>query len=93
MALVDALAEPRDREPAHDLGDPAVLDVGDEEPGRVRAEVDGSDAHGGQASSTASAAIGELLRTLAAIRVAAAPELGRHRSPSSHPPEPRRPAR
>ena len=47
VALVDALAEPRDREPAHDLRDTTVLDVGDEQTGRVRSQVDGSDAHGG----------------------------------------------
>ena len=51
VALVDALAEPGDREPAHDLRDTADLDVGHEETGRVRSQVDGSDAHGGQASS------------------------------------------
>ena len=43
-ARVDALAEPRDDAAAHDLLDPAVLDVGDEQPGRVRAEVDRGDA-------------------------------------------------
>ena len=45
-ALVDALAEARDREPANDLGDVAVVDVGDEQARRVGAEVDCSDAHG-----------------------------------------------
>ena len=43
-ARVDALAEPRDARPAHDLLDAAVLDVGDEQPRGVRAEVDRGDA-------------------------------------------------
>ena len=42
---VDRLAEPRDRLPTHDLLDLAVFDVGDEQASRVRAEVDGGDAH------------------------------------------------
>ena len=41
---VHAFAEPRDLEPAVDLAHVAVVDVGDEQPGRVRAEVDGRDA-------------------------------------------------
>ncbi len=43
-ALVDVLAEASDGEPACDLLQPAVLDVRDEEPGRVRPEVDRCDA-------------------------------------------------
>ena len=43
-ALVDALAEAGDREPADDLVERAVH-VGDEQPGRVRAEVDRRDPH------------------------------------------------
>src|SRR5581483_7860260 len=43
-ALVDALAEPRDAQPADDIVDPAVLDVGDEQARRVRADVYRADA-------------------------------------------------
>ena len=42
--LVDALPEPGDRQAADDLLEAPVLDVGDEQPGRVRAEVDRRDA-------------------------------------------------
>ena len=42
---VDALGEARDREPAIDLLDDAVLDVRDEQPGGVGAEIDDADAH------------------------------------------------
>jgi hypothetical protein len=50
-ALVDALAEPRDLQPADELLDPPVCDVGDEQARRVRAEVDGSHSrHGDDAS-------------------------------------------
>src|SRR5207237_3352814 len=49
-ALVDALAEPRDPRLAVELLHEPVCDVGDEEPGRVGAEVDGGDAHAAQAS-------------------------------------------
>ena len=44
-APVDRLAEPGDRLAAHDLVQQAVLDVGDEQAGGVRAEVDGGDSH------------------------------------------------
>ena len=44
-ARVDALAQPRDARLAMQLIDPAVGDVGDEQPRRVRAEVDGRDSH------------------------------------------------
>src|SRR5207253_6770494 len=44
-ARVDALAEARDPRPAQHLVHPAGLDVGDEEAGRVRAEIDRADAH------------------------------------------------
>ena len=43
-ALVDALAEPRDLEPANDLLERPVR-VGDEEARRVRPQVDGGDPH------------------------------------------------
>ena len=43
-ALVDPLAEPRDRQPADDLLERPVR-VGDEQPGRVRPQVDGRDSH------------------------------------------------
>jgi hypothetical protein len=43
-ALVDALAEARDGQPALDLVDDAVLDVRNEQASRVRAEVDDPDA-------------------------------------------------
>ena len=43
-ALVDAFAELRDREPADDFAHVAV-DIGDEQPGRVRAEIDCGDSH------------------------------------------------
>ena len=42
--LIDALAEPRDLEPADDLVERAVR-VGDEQPGRVRPEIDRRDPH------------------------------------------------
>ena len=42
--LVHSLAEARDLEPAVELPDRAVVDVGHEEPRRVRAAVDGRDA-------------------------------------------------
>ena len=42
--LVDALAEPGDLEPADDLLERPVR-VGDEQPGRVRAEIDRCDPH------------------------------------------------
>ena len=45
VALVDALPEPRDREPADDFVDVAVFDVGDQQPRRVRAEIDRADPH------------------------------------------------
>ena len=44
-ARVDALAEPRDARLAVHLVDPAVLDVGDEQPRRVRPEVDRDSNH------------------------------------------------
>ena len=44
-ARVDALAEPRDARLAVHLVDAAVVDVGDEQPRRVRAEVDRCDSH------------------------------------------------
>ena len=44
-ARVDAFAEPRDARAAQHLLDVAVLDVGDEQAGGVRAEVDRGDAH------------------------------------------------
>ena len=43
-ARVDALAESRDPRAADDLLDPSVDDVGDEQPSRVRPEVDRGDA-------------------------------------------------
>ena len=43
--LVDAFAEPRDREPTDDLGDATVADVGNEQACRVGTEVDRCDAH------------------------------------------------
>jgi hypothetical protein len=43
-ALVDALAEACDREPARDLLELLAVDVRDEEPGRVRPEIDRRDA-------------------------------------------------
>src|SRR5918994_1161660 len=43
--LVDALTEPRDRRAPDDLVDPSVVHVRDEQPRRVRPEVDRSDAH------------------------------------------------
>ena len=43
-ALVDAFAEPRDRQPADDLLERSVR-VGDEETRRVRPQVDGGDSH------------------------------------------------
>ena len=42
---VDRLAEPRDLLTSHDLLELAVFGVGDEQASRVRAEVDGGDAH------------------------------------------------
>ena len=42
--LVDPLAEARDREPSRDLLEVLAVDVRDEEPGRVRPEVDRCDA-------------------------------------------------
>ncbi len=44
-ALVDALAEPRDLRVARDFLDASVVHVGDEQTGRVGAQVDGCDAH------------------------------------------------
>ena len=44
--LVDTLAKPRDCELPDDLGDAAVLDVGDEQPRLTCAAVDRRDAHG-----------------------------------------------
>ena len=43
-ARVDSFAEPGDARAPHDLGHAAVLDVGDEQAGGVRAEVDRGDA-------------------------------------------------
>jgi hypothetical protein len=43
--LVDALAEPRDRRFARGLVDAPVLDVRNEQPSRIGAEIDHSDAH------------------------------------------------
>ena len=43
--LVDALAEPRDRELALDLVDVAVVDVRHEQAGGIRAQIHDSDAH------------------------------------------------
>ena len=45
MTLVDAFAEPRDLGATHELAEPAVVDVGDEQARRVRALVDRCDAH------------------------------------------------
>ncbi len=42
--LVDALAEARQLEASRDLLDASAVDVGDEQPGRVGAEIDGRDA-------------------------------------------------
>jgi hypothetical protein len=44
VALVDAFAQPRDGQSPRDLVDAAVLDVCDEESGRVRPEIDRCDA-------------------------------------------------
>ena len=44
LSSIDAFAEPRDRQPTRDLIEPVAVDVRDEEPGRVRPEVDGCDA-------------------------------------------------
>ena len=44
-APIDRLAHPGDRLATDDLLDEPVLDVGDEQAGRVRAEVDGGDSH------------------------------------------------
>ena len=45
VTLIDALPEARDRKAAHDLGHTPVLDIGDEQAGRVRTQIDGGDAH------------------------------------------------
>jgi hypothetical protein len=45
LPLVDPLAEPRDLQPPQDLVHPAVGNVCDEQAGRVRAQIDGTDAH------------------------------------------------
>ena len=44
VPLVDALAEARELEPARELVDARTFDVGDEQPRRVGAEIDGGDA-------------------------------------------------
>jgi hypothetical protein len=44
MALVDAFPEASDGQPAGELAQVAVVDVGDEQPRRVRAEIDRRDA-------------------------------------------------
>ena len=49
-ALVDALAEPRDLALPRDLLDAPVVDVRDQQTGRVGAQVDGCDAHRTKAS-------------------------------------------
>src|SRR5262249_58202843 len=53
MRLVDALTEPRDREPARHLAQVAVLRVADEQAGRIGAEVDGCDSHRAPKNGTA----------------------------------------
>ena len=45
MALVDAFAEPSDLGATHELAQPVVVDVGDEQARRVRALVDRCDPH------------------------------------------------
>src|SRR5205085_2505901 len=73
---VDALAQPRDERAAVELGERAVAHVGDEQPRRVRPDVDDGDLHpagwgmGRPASaasrlSTAMSAMRERVRTVA----------------------------